>query len=318
MKFPSFNNFSIRKCLFLVKDIANGSVFFTQYHKPEVRPLKIFYNGFDVTQLLTTSTHLSNYSYFFLANPAQRFGFTVQEVKTFFKIQRKSHKLLVSKGLTKPTAKDKRSGLGTTDDTSSKSGVAFVYGGSFQQGDVHNSQSGEHDCGSAPEFSLSFGQATRLLRGAPQDEGVSAPPSFSDTLVRERLKKPQNIRLVLNYYAQKLLPALRVAPSSFELEAAVTSQFDLETLPNNISAVYPKLRDPDVLNHLLGQLASYYGSIGQSDTTTAMTVPDHISRNMTFELFFGIKIVPEEPKVDRKRKAAVALAWSEYVDCLPK
>lgn len=82
----------LNRLLFLVKDKAQdrfSSTYWTQYFRADVRPLKVYYQGHDVTKLLTFKSNLTNYSYLFLAESCLHFGLTANEVRQYFRIFQK-------------------------------------------------------------------------------------------------------------------------------------------------------------------------------------------------------------------------------------
>lgn len=256
MKFANLKNFAIRKCVFLVKSVQNGSVYFTQYHRPEVRPLKIFYQGLDVTQHLTFSTTLTNYSYFFLSHVSQRFGFTTDDIRAYFKINKKAKNLLLRRDKEK-TPLIKHPGLGSSeanrsgvfDNTKDQLSTHFVSGGFLL-----DSQVSEVSCSPADN--------------RRQDDQLGAS-QFGDQLQIQRIRNPRNCRIIINYFSKKLIPKLRSCSSLFEAKAQFdTLNIDENDIPSLFVQAFPKLvADPSWSGRLIKDLVDHYSITVSSETT---------------------------------------------------
>lgn len=82
-----FNNYLIGKCIYLVRDKI--STYFTQYHKTEVKPLKVLTeHGYDITRFLTGRSNLTKFSYLFLTSFCE-YGFSFIEARRFLLTVRK-------------------------------------------------------------------------------------------------------------------------------------------------------------------------------------------------------------------------------------
>lgn len=101
-----FNHINLLRCVFLVKD---STVFFTQHHKLNVRPIKVYYQGHDVTRFLTSRTNLTNYTYQFIATTAVELRFSIKEVRSYLSTFKRAHIALPRK-----TAVDKAVGTELT------------------------------------------------------------------------------------------------------------------------------------------------------------------------------------------------------------
>lgn len=99
--------YSLQNVVFLVKDIHTSSLQYTQFFKPDHRPIKAYLHGYDVTRFLTHKSNLTNYSYYFL-NYAYTIGFNIKDVRDFFRCATKLSSVkpdlakISKKGLTKP------------------------------------------------------------------------------------------------------------------------------------------------------------------------------------------------------------------------
>lgn len=82
-----FKHLNLYKLLFFVKDT---SCYFTQYYKANVRPIKVYFLGHDVTRFLTSRSNLTNYTYKFLADIALSLRFSVKEVRSYLCTFRKT------------------------------------------------------------------------------------------------------------------------------------------------------------------------------------------------------------------------------------
>lgn len=261
-------NFSMRKCLYLVKDVQTKVLFFTQYFKPEVRPIKVFNKGLDVTHYLTHRANLTNHSYFFLATTSQTFGFTVDELRAFFKIEKRTKHLIQQDAQRK--SKSKYPGFGFSialSDVIEQPAVppparAPIVG----------------DAPPSPTQALLNSQSVDTQakkRKYSEDEEPSAELSqFGERLLFAKLSKPQHLRTLLQFCATGpyACPNLKLPVSRFELyaqlsELGFTKENFHRVVSKFISDVYPELKERTIISQYISSLIGFYGVLesGTSD-----------------------------------------------------
>lgn len=84
MQLPRY--ISLRKIFFLVRDPLSRSTYWTQFFKPDVKPLKVYYQDKDVTSFLTGCTHLTNFTYLLLAENAAHLGLNSVDVRNYIRV----------------------------------------------------------------------------------------------------------------------------------------------------------------------------------------------------------------------------------------
>lgn len=81
--------YSLNHLVYFVKDFISNTTRLTWNYQTHCRPLKAILHGFDITSFLTGKPNLTNYSFFFLSN-AQSFGFTLKDVRDYFRLRSKA------------------------------------------------------------------------------------------------------------------------------------------------------------------------------------------------------------------------------------
>lgn len=83
MQLPRY--ISLRRLAFLVRDTLSRSTYWTQFFKPDVKPLKVYYQDKDVTSFLTGCSHLTNFTYLLLAENAAHLGLNSVDVRNYIR-----------------------------------------------------------------------------------------------------------------------------------------------------------------------------------------------------------------------------------------
>lgn len=108
---------TLNDCIYYVKD-QNKQYHFTQYHLTNVRPIKVYILGYDVTRFLTHRSNLTDYSYFFINFVCSTF--TLLEVRAYFNGFSKVKRLLpkTNKSAAIPPPSHQQEDVPATDGTS--------------------------------------------------------------------------------------------------------------------------------------------------------------------------------------------------------
>jgi hypothetical protein len=258
---------SIRSLIFLVKDVSKShfkSEYFTQYVKPDVRPIKVYFKGHDVTRFLTCKSHLTQFSYVFLANIAYQEGFKMSEVRTFFKLNNNT------------------AAVKSRTVIKQKKGVI-----AFKAGHTSPVEAENIDNGSSPE------PPAKKARVEKSYVAVPPPPEYHANRQMAVFSKYQCFDSALKLVLSNICSPIRFPQSKVEmyhnLRQADLGQDCLSVFKKYLQANFPTLTSPSGLLKVLNEFICSNGIIDRHDPSKRNYLPWTVSM-IQMDKAFGLVV----------------------------
>lgn len=249
-----FRYIQLYQCVFLVKNIHTKHEYLTNRCVPDVRPLKIFWNGKDATRFLTFRNNLTTTSYYFLTQKAAK-KFSVNDIRSFFRVYTKLDFYGNKAPPNTKTSMEIESSKKAKVHYPTEKSVAAI---SMKAPELPT----QVPVTSAPEYSEVAKKLISKPKALPNYQSV-APPSFTSRVFEDHIVFNALVKLMLLKVA-----VFRFSESRFQLFMTLKRKGLTETALSDfkeyLSRECPIMVTPSGLHSLVTDAALQYGWVPNS------------------------------------------------------